>query len=383
MKLVLLLCCSFFFIYNSYAQDISIRVQQVSFSSEDPDGAGPAKGSVMFKIELKSSSTDVLADGFGLSVAYQSGQLLATPANTVTKLGPINTAHWKQQVDNRQGNTITPVTYGGRSFDKRMIITFNQEAGVPDAVISSTTWTEVAQLTYYTIGEGYPQGGFIVPEPAVEMAQNELSSDGGLTTYPYLSPGAGSPLALGASVSQPPVRFVQFDALCSPSGTNLTWSTDLEKDTRYFEVQKSTDGTSWSSIGRVNGTGSSNSLQTYQYTDLLGGAAQYRIRHEDMNGAETYSDPVRTTCNSTSFYVKLYPVPARDQLTLVINSEKEVKTNVYVVNINGMVVMNVPLTINKGLNNFTLIVSHLSQGQYYLQSDKDGVKINHRFIIAR
>jgi hypothetical protein len=349
----------------------------------DPDGAGPAKGSVTFKFELKSSTADVLADGLGLSVAYQSDHLLATPSNTVMKLGPINTVLWTQQIDNRSGNSIAPVSYGGKSFDKRMIITFNQNAGVPDAVISSTTWTEVAQLTYYMLGNDYPLGGYIVPEPASVVAQNELSSDGGLTTFPYLSPEAGTPVALGASNSPLPVHFVQFNAQCSPNGTKLTWSTANEKDNHYFEVQKSTDGAPWSSIGRVEGTGNSNSLQTYHFVDNLGGTAQYRIKQVDLDGSVAYSTVVHTLCGNASLDVKLYPVPARDKLTLVVNSDKAIKTNVFVVNNNGIVVMNVPLTINKGINNFTLDVNHLSQGHYFLQSNKDGVKINHRFSIAR
>jgi hypothetical protein len=383
MRLILLLCCSFLIICNTYAQDIAIRVRKVSFNTSDPDGTGPATGSVTFKFELKSTSTDVLADGLGLSVAYQSAYLQATPTNTVMKLGPINTANWTQQVDNRSGNIIDPVSYSGKSFDKRMIITFNQNAGVPDAVISGTTWTEVAQLTYYTLGNGYPEGGFIVPEPAIVVAQNELSSDGGFTTYPYLSPEAGTPLALSASDKPLPVHFVQFDAECSPGGTKLTWTTAKEEDNDYFEVQKSADGNSWSSIGRVNGTGNSNSSKTYHFTDHLGGAAYYRIKQVDEDGSFAFSTIARTTCGSSAFYVNLYPVPARDKLNLIVNSDKTIKTNLYVVNNFGIVVMKMQVTINKGINNFALDVNHLSQGQYYLQSDRDRVEIRHRFTIAR
>jgi hypothetical protein len=382
MRQILLFCCSIFLLCNTYAQDISVRVRMTSFSAVDPDGAGPANGSVTFKFELKSSSGDVLADGMGLSVVYQSANLMATPANTVLKLGPINTALWTHQVDNRAGNTIAPVSYGGISFDKRMIITFNQNVGVPDAVIG-TTWTEVAQLTYYTLGAGLPQGGFIVPEPGSVVAQNELSSDGGFTTYPYLSPEVGTPLALGSSASPLPVHFVQFDAQCSPGGNNLTWSTANEKDNNYFEVQKSTDGSSWSGIGRVNGSGNTNSVRAYQFTDKVGGTAQYRIKQVDLNGEVSYSTIAQTSCNTSSIYVNLYPVPARDRLTLVVGLDKTIKANVYVVDNSGRVVMNIPLSISRGTNNFILDVSHLPQGQYYLQSKNSEVKISHRFSIVR
>lgn len=382
MRQILLLCCAVFTICSTHAQDISVRVRLVSFSAVDPDGAGPASGSVTFKFELKSSSADVWADGMGLSVVYQSARLMATPTNTVTKMGPINTTLWTHQVDNRAGNTIDPVNYGGQIFDKRMVITFNQNTGVPDAVIG-TTWTEVARLTYYTLGTGLPQGGFIVPEPGNVVAQNELSSDGGQTTYPYLSPEAGLPLALGASGSALPVQFTNFSAQCSDKATNLSWTTANEKDNAYFEVQKSTDGTTWTGIGRINGAGSTNSTRSYQFADQSGGAAQYRIKQVDKDGAVAYSTVVRTSCSSSSFYVKLYPVPARDRLNVTINLDKAVKTNVYVVDNNGRVVMSLPITMNKGFNNFLLDVSQLSQGQYYLKSAADEVKINHRFTIAR
>jgi hypothetical protein len=382
MKQVLLFCCSLFVIASTHAQDIAVRVRQVSFSAVDPDGAGPAKGSVTFRFELKSSSTDVLADGMGLSVVYQSAALMATPTNTVVKLGPINTPMWSQQVDNRIGNAITSVTYGGQSFDKRMIVTFNQNVGVPDAIIGST-WTEVAQLTYYTLAAGEPQGGYIVPEPGTVVAQNELSSDGGLTTYPYLSPEAGTPVALGAGVSTLPVQFVQFNAQCSPNGNSLTWSTASEKDNSYFEMQKSTDGVNWSAIGRLNGNGNSSTIKSYEFTDNKGGTAHYRIKQVDLNGSVSYSVITRTNCSTSAFFVNLYPIPAKDKITLALNSDKVIKTNVYVVDNSGRMVLDVPVFLHKGLNNFTLDVSHLSQGQYYLQSAKEGLNINQRFTITR
>jgi hypothetical protein len=382
MRKFLISLVSFLIFQSVFAQDISVRVRQVSFSSVDPDNGGPATGSVSFVFELKSSTADVLADGMGLSVVYQSSMLMATPTNTTMKLGPINTALWSQQVDNRIGLTIAPVTYGGISFDRRMIITFNQNAGVPDAVISGTTWTPVAQLTYYTLGNTLPQGGYIVPEPGTIVAQNELSSDGGLTTYPYLSPGLSTPVPLGFGIL--PVLFTRFEAQCLPNKTtSITWITSSESNNNYFEVERSLNGTDWKAAGKITAAGNSVTAKSYQLTDPQGGVAQYRIKQVDKDGKVTYSGIVRSTCDSRNVFVSLYPVPARDLLTLVVGSEKTIKTNLQIFDSKGRMVKSMPVSINKGQNSIQLRVESLAAGEYILKGTSLELEISQRFTILR
>lgn len=381
MKRVLLFSCFAFLLSWTQAQDISIRVRPVAFSAADPDGAGPATGSVTISFELKSSSTEVLADGMGLSFVFQSAALMATPQSLVEALGPINTPQWKLQAENRAGNAIAPVRYGGQMFDRRMIISFNQNSGVPDAPIGSQ-WTAVAKLTYYTLGNFAPQGGYIVPEPGTIVAQNELSSDGGLSTYPLLSPELQTPLALSATGTLP-VQFSFFEARCSGSGTQLVWRTATEKDNSHFEVEKSSDGRTWTSIGQVKGKGNSNSETGYSFTDDRGGDAAYRIRQVDLEGRASYSSVVRTACAARNLLVNLYPVPARDKLNLVIGSDKELMLSLQVVDNAGRVVIQVPFALHTGTNKLTLDVSRLPQGQYYLRSRGKALDIDQRFTITR
>lgn len=384
MRKILFFAASIFVMQASYSQVIQVRVVQTGFSSLDPDGAGPITGSVTFAFELKSTAGDVLADGMGLSVAYQSAFLKPLPADplnpAVAKVGPINTGLWIQQVDNRVGNPINPdVMYGGRAFDRRMIITFNQTAGTPDALISGATWTRVATVTYHTLGTTTPQGGYIYVEPASVVAANELSSDGGGTTYPYELPAGAAPVALSLTNSPLPVEFTRFDVQCFGGGTTVRWNTASEKNNSHFEVEKSVDGTTWSSIGRVN----SNSNHVYLFTDKVGGQAVYRVKQVDLNGAVSYTSLARSTCNNRSFVVGLYPIPAKDKLTLTVNSDRTLQTTAQLVDNYGRLMMNISLNIVKGTNTFTLNVGHLAQGQYYLRSNESGAEINQRFTITR
>src|SRR5580765_4167225 len=90
--------------HSLYAQTVSIKAVQTNYSFADPDGAGPATGSVTIEFQLIASSPGVLADGMGLSFVYQSSLLMPTPTNTTTPLGIVaSSIGWSQNVDNRLG----------------------------------------------------------------------------------------------------------------------------------------------------------------------------------------------------------------------------------------------------------------------------------------
>jgi len=241
----------------------------------------------------------------------------------------------------------------------------------------------VFTVTLWALNTSSPQGGYAVinatnnGDPSYSRFSNYEISDNLANAYEANTATYDAPLKLTSSTL--PVQFTTFNAQCSSNGTAITWNTAAEKNNAYFEVEKSTDGNDWSSLGRV----SSNSSRIYQFTDKAGGQAIYRVKQVDADGAVAYTGLVRTTCSSKAFAVSLYPIPARDKLTLVVSSEKALKTTGHVVDNYGRVVMDVPLTIAKGANNFTLDVNRLSQGQYYIRGNENGFEINQRFTITR
>jgi hypothetical protein len=366
----------------SMAQDVSVRVAQVSHSVTDPDGAGPATGSVVIGYQLQISAGSVLADGIPFSMVYQSSRLMPSPTNTTVKVGPLASAAttWTQNVDNRAGNAVA-VNYGGQPFDRRMIVSFVEPGGNPNVPVTTTN-TAYVEITYWTLGSTFPQGGYITPEPGSIVPQNELSSDGGLTTFPYLSPALGTPVALGTSTL--PVTFSSFDARCTEKGAIVKWSTASEQNSKQFDIQRSADGNTWRTIGSVAAAGNSNDTRSYNYLDLEGGSALYRIRQVDFDNRSMLSAISRTTgCKTSDFNVVLYPVPTRDNLTVVIRSDKDLRTDLQIIDMKGSVLRRVPTQINKGNNTFNLVVSELPAGQYMLRSADAGVVVDKKFVITR
>lgn len=180
-----------------------------------------------------------------------------------------------------------------------------------------------------------------------------------------------------------PVIFSNFNAGCNDKGTILSWGTASEQNSDRFEIQRSTNSIDWVIIDNVAAVGNSDILRNYQYLDLKGGFAFYRIRQVDIDGRFIYTAIKPTDCKVSLFDITLYPVPANDKLTVVIKSDQAVKTDLQIVDINGRTVSRTVTQINKGNNNITLNVSQLPGGEYILSSSDPSIIINRKFTVIR
>jgi hypothetical protein len=382
MKKFISILLTLLFLGSLHAQVVSLRVVQVSYSSLDPDGGGPATGAVLMRFEVMST-IPVYADGIGLSFVFQSTKLMAPPlTNNTVLLGPLapsSAPGWVQGVDNRAGTPITPIVYGGQTFDSRMLITFNQAKGTPNALIG-TSWTAVAMVEYWTKGLTTPEGGYVVNQPGAIVSQIELSSDGGLSTYPLVSPNLETPTPLGSVAV--PVSFTRFDAKCNSNGTLISWSTAQESNSRNFEIQKSADGTGWEAIANVPAAGNSATTRNYQQLDLAGGAAFYRIKQVNTDGQFVYSNIERTDCEVRNISSVIYPIPARDVLNVVIKWDRAAKTRLLVYEITGRFVQTTDADIIKGNNTFKINTTGLAAGDYILKSSNPDIVLNKIFTVV-
>lgn len=89
-----------------------------------------------------------------------------------------------------------------------------------------------------------------------------------------------------------PVEITAFNAqVTADEHVQLNWATALEINNHFFTVERSGNGIDWDSIADVEGMGTSTVLNSYSYTDQnpLNGAAYYRLKQYDYDGAYEYS----------------------------------------------------------------------------------------------
>jgi hypothetical protein len=108
----------------------------------------------------------------------------------------------------------------------------------------------------------------------------------------------------GAGLTQPlPVSLLYFDALAVDNKVKTRWATASETNNDYFTVERSANALDFMPVGVVNGSGQSNTLLQYSFTDAdpLPGLSYYRLKQTDFDGSVTYSEirPVRFTEDPT------------------------------------------------------------------------------------
>ena len=118
-----------------------------------------------------------------------------------------------------------------------------------------------------------------------------------------------------SSASPLPVELTRFEAAAKGPAVGLSWATASEKNSAYFDVQRSASGEGYETIGRVAAQGSSSSLRAYEFLDArpLAGLAYYRLRQVDADGTTAYS-PVATARRSPD--AAIYPNPTADAVRL-------------------------------------------------------------------
>jgi hypothetical protein len=125
-------------------------------------------------------------------------------------------------------------------------------------------------------------------------------------------------LASNLGLNPLPIQLLSFNAKCDGSQVDLTWITASEKDNHYFTVEKSTDGFSFSPIGRIEGAGNSSSLISYQFEDKNPSleTTYYRLKQNDFDGNFEYFDIISSNCEFESNDISLYPNPSKGNLTI-------------------------------------------------------------------
>lgn len=384
---------------ESRAQTFEWRLVYGDYSNADPDGAGPAIGQVNFKFQIHTTGASVpnitqISTGF----SYQSSRAMvpattgcvlsiSTPGNVV--LSPAFAAAGFAYTSVQQCNNLSPaINSGSQSFDRRANGTLDN-----GSITIGAAWVDVYTVTLWTLQTSSPQGGYAVINSSEGGAPGQYTTysvstynpaTGDVNQYPANSLTYTNPLILSASGAPLPVLLTNFDAQCQPNKyTNLTWTTAQEINSSYFELEKSFDGSNWTTLAKLAGAGSSNSLKSYQLTDPQGGTAQYRLKQVDRDGKATYSTVVKTTCEGRNVYVSLYPVPARDLVNLVIGSDKNIKTALQVYDTKGKTVVSMAVTITQGVNNFKIPVQNLAAGEYFIKGTNGELEISKRFTIVR
>jgi hypothetical protein len=175
--------------------------------------------------------------------------------------------------------------------------------------------------------------------------------------------GAGAAGQVTISLISLGVELAQFDAKANQKTTSLTWKTASEKDNAHFNIEQSTNGKDFQTVGQVkgNGTTSGSNSYTYEHSNPSVGVNYYRLKQEDFNGTVSYS-PIKSVTfglGKTGLVVK--NTLSKDEIIVIVG--EETATTVNIVNIAGQQVFTAKAQGEQRLN-----VSALPAGVYIISA---------------
>ncbi|MEM6878917.1 MAG: T9SS type A sorting domain-containing protein, partial [Bacteroidota bacterium] len=89
-----------------------------------------------------------------------------------------------------------------------------------------------------------------------------------------------------------PLSLLNFDVERTAQGQLLSWQTEWEQNTSHFNIERSLDGRSFTTLARVQAAGYSEVPRSYEYIDqeaLNTRRWYYRLRMVDLDETFTYS----------------------------------------------------------------------------------------------
>ncbi|MDR3666337.1 MAG: T9SS type A sorting domain-containing protein [Ignavibacteriaceae bacterium] len=136
-----------------------------------------------------------------------------------------------------------------------------------------------------------------------------------------------------------PVELSSFMANVQGRNILLNWSTQTEKNSNKFIIERKTSGFNWESIGSVNASVLSNSPRHYSFADnnLQSGKYQYRLKMVDNDGTFDYSKIIETEVASPKIFElsQNYPNPFNPSTKISYTLPLDSRVTIEVYNIAG------------------------------------------------
>lgn len=167
------------------------------------------------------------------------------------------------------------------------------------------------------------------------------------------------------------VTLSDFTVSCE-NGRVIRWTTESEKNSSYFIVERSRDGVNWDEAGRVEGSGTTLVQQKYTLEDNSAsyGTFYYRLKQVDYDGKVHIYEPVISDC-SVSNGIVVYPNPVENKFVIEISSETAFEGAAMVYDLNGKVLVRREVSAAKGISLVYFDDYSLAAGTYIVVIEEE------------
>ncbi len=183
-----------------------------------------------------------------------------------------------------------------------------------------------------------------------------------------------------------PVDLISFTAnVFEDNKVILKWATASEENNDFFEIQRSTNGERFETIGMAYGNGTTELINNYDFIDdaPFFGRNYYRLKQIDFDGTSSLTDVQSVILGNDDLGdVVAYPNPTKGNTTLRVVTPFENDATIEVVSATGQILE--VLAMPAGSNSKEINLSKYQPGFYFLNIKYNGFKkLVHRVLKVR
>lgn len=309
-----------------------------------------------------------------LSIAFALSFLSCLQAQTVWN-GPVITfskAAFANPSLAANQDRITNSTWITRAATRGLYNVFSEGGYVDNISPANTEWATGSLANYaslsYQAWEAWAGGPPNIPNIVGVQAVVHLIAENIYIGIRFTSWGAGA--GAGGSFSYErttagapaPVKLASFTAAKKSGAIELQWKTASEENTEKFQIERSSNGKDFVSIGSIPAAGYSSAEQWYRFTDPTPMATNfYRLQTIDRDQKSTYSHVVSFKTGKVKS-LDVFPTPATTTLHIQLGATEA--TNMHLIDITGTV--RKTMAIAAGETAFPLNIGDLNPGIYFL-----------------
>ena len=147
-----------------------------------------------------------------------------------------------------------------------------------------------------------------------------------------------------------PIELLSFTAKAEENSVLLNWTTATEKDNEKFILEKSKDGTNFSELAQLAGSGNSLVAINYQYRDdsPYSGVNYYKLFQKDSDGKLNFSGITAINFLPKKSGIKIFPNPDNTGEVNIIYNDNYFVSDVKISSVDSKRI-DLPFTKSEGL----------------------------------
>jgi len=191
--------------------------------------------------------------------------------------------------------------------------------------------------------------------------------------------------------TQLPITLINFAGNYRNQVTTLSWETENEMNFDHFEIQRSTDGNNFATIGQKQSLQNEQGRIQYQFSDNLSAFNEstffYRLKIIDKDGGYTYSNTIlirKEQKSISGISVSPNPVISGNSFSVRFTSKDNNMVYCKLIDPSGKTIFTQQNKVSPGNNSILLdIPSQMQAGLYILQVSSETMAESAKIIIAR